>query len=242
MTMTLKLSLNEIDDSDELNCRGRINPIDVIPLVKDIKEHGLLQPIIVRTFKSEDGFQSDKKYQLVAGFRRFMAHRVMEADSIEVVIREIDFRKARFINLAENLQRKELNILQEAHAISKLEDQGYSQEKIAEELNMGRGWVQIRSMLLQLPEEIQIECAAGVITQHEIRELHTLPTKDLKLDIAKKMKEARLKGKTLKKEQIRALANHSSPHQVRHRRVRMPVEIQKLNGYFLGYNLGLLIC
>ena len=85
-----------------------------------------------------------------------------------------DDKHARILNLSENVKRKDLNIVQEAHAIAALKRLGATQEDVANELEMSKGWVQVRFMLLDLPEEIHKEAAAGILTQYNIRELYKL--------------------------------------------------------------------
>ena len=84
-----------------------------------------------------------------------------------------DETDARFFNLSENLQRKDLDIVQEARALAKLERLGVSEDDAAKRLNMSRGWVQIRYMVLRLPLVVQAEIAAGWLKQTQIRKIYT---------------------------------------------------------------------
>lgn len=161
------ISLDLIDADEEFNCRGPILPMDVAPLAKDIEQHGLIQPISVCP-------ASNGRYKLLAGFRRVMAFRVLKWTEIPAVIRagmsEVD---ARLFNLAENLQRKELNPLQEAQAVSRLAELGMIEEDIATKLNRSRGWVQIRMMILKLPQLVREYIAAGYLNQTQIRDAYS---------------------------------------------------------------------
>ena len=104
---------------------------------------------------------------------------------------------ARFMNLSENTQRTDLNILQEARALQRLYELGVPEPDVAERLGKSRGWVQIRFILLKLPEEIQEECAAGILTHKQIRDVYThyrADGKDAAFEIVKKLKDAKLRG------------------------------------------------
>jgi ParB family chromosome partitioning protein len=101
------------------------------------------------------------------------------------------------INLNENLQRENLDIVQEAMAISRLRDLGLSEEMAAQELSKSRGWVQIRFMLLGLPSEIYPEVKAGFINQTNIRELFSIHRKEGKeatLQAAHGVKDKKQRG------------------------------------------------
>ena len=217
MAKLIKIPLKEIDDNHELNCRGRITPIDVVDLAKDIKLRGLIQPVAVSEYDEAKKLETGKKWRLLAGFRRFMAHRVNEETEIECVIRQIDNElDALTFNLAENIKRKDLNILQEALAIKRLRDLGVPESEAADRLDASRGWVQVRFMLLGLPEEIQQEAAAKVITQENIRRLYTIyrrtGDKNQIFEAVKQLKDAKIRGLSIKikanKEQARRQKKH----------------------------------
>lgn len=161
----------------EFNCRGEISPTDCVDLAQDIERQGLMQPIVVSLFSEEDKKKYNKTYRLLAGFRRWVAvSKVLKRDIILALIRkeELSETDARILNLAENLKRKELNIVQEAKAIENLYRLGLSEALVSERLGMPRGWVQIRFMLLKLPTDIQSEVRAGTVNQSEIRQLYTI--------------------------------------------------------------------
>jgi ParB family chromosome partitioning protein len=198
----LKIPLTEIDNDENFNCRGPILPIDVIDLANDIKEKGLIQPILIAPYSEENQKEKGKKYQLLSGFRRFMAHKVNGATTIQCVVKEkaLPEADARIFNLAENIQRKDLNILQEARAIKRLKDLGVGQEEAVRRLGKSRGWIQIRYMLLGLPEELQKEAAAGSFTQTEIRNLNTIFIRNGKeetFEVAKKLIKSKERGEKI---------------------------------------------
>jgi len=170
------IAMSKILFDEDFNCRGKITPMDVVDLAKSIREEGLIQavsvcPLVGPRAKANPG----KEYLLIAGYRRFTAFKINEQDHIPAVIRQDITREedACFFNLAENLQRTELNILQEARALKKLEELGISEEDAALRLKMSRGWVQVRYMVLRLPRVVQEEIAAGWMTQKQIRDSYS---------------------------------------------------------------------
>lgn len=170
------LQMADILFDEDFNCRGPIAPMDVVDLAKNIQENGLIQPVVVTTLSNtRKAEHPDKKYLLIAGYRRFTAFRVNKQTEIPAVVRD-DIKNevnARFFNLSENLQRSQLNIVQEARALKKLEALGVTEEDAGIRLNMSRGWVQVRYMVLRLPEVVQAEIAAGWLTQKQIRDAYT---------------------------------------------------------------------
>ena len=184
------INLKDILADEAFNCRGRIMGTDVIDLSKDIEENGLDSPVTIQTW-DKDGY----KYRLVAGFRRFMAHRVLKKENIECIVREFtDEKEARLMNMRENIIRKELNILQEAKSINRLLAMGMGIKAIAKEFSRSVTWAQVRKDLLDLPEEIQSEAAAGLLNQKQIKQLCKLPTKDMQYAATRKIKDAKFRG------------------------------------------------
>lgn len=195
MSESKMLKISEIHVDEIFNSRGQISPIDVIDLAKDIARNGLLQPVVVAEYTVEDQAKYNYPYKLIMGFRRLKAHIVNQLVEIKCEIRPpMSDRKARILNLSENMQRKNLNIVQEALAIKSLKDLGATQEMVADELGVSKGWTQVRFMLLDLPEEIQQDAAAGFLTQYNIRELYSLKTPEEMYEAVKKIKTHKLSG------------------------------------------------
>ncbi|MEK0324982.1 MAG: ParB/RepB/Spo0J family partition protein [Nitrosopumilus sp.] len=193
----VSIPLTDILADDDFNCRGKIAPIDVVDLAKDIQERGLIQPVTVAPYNS-NGY----KYRLIAGFRRYSAHQVIQRSEIDAIIREdmIDERECRFFNLSENLQRTDLTIMQEARALAHLQAVGVGEHDAAARLNKSRGWIQVRYLLLKLPREVQKEVEAGFIGQTQIRELYSIYRNHSieKLYLAvRKLKDAKILGKKI---------------------------------------------
>ena len=238
----LSIPLTDIHMDEEFNCRGRIAPIDVVDLAKDIEANGLIQPVTVAPYPEDMIKKTGCKYRLIAGYRRYMSHRVIQRSEIPAIIRPdmADDMKARFFNLSENLKRQDLDIVQEAKAIKRLKDLGVAEVATAERLGKSRGWVQIRYMLLSLPEAIQAECTAGFITQSNIRELFAINNtagKDSCFAAAKKLKEAKISGRKA----MNVNPNRAKPTAKYHRKRSEIFEvmdnIQRQLGNFIGTRL-----
>lgn len=191
-----EIELNKVYNDVKFNCRGQILPMDVIDLAKNIDLNSLQFPIAVQPACDVDGgLPEGFDFRIVAGHRRYMAFKVLKKISIPALIKEgLSELQARLVNLSENLRRKDLNIVQEANAVSHLRDYGMIQETIAATLNVSRGWVQVRLSLLTLPDDIQQEAAAGILNQYQIRQICTLDTKDKQYEAVRKIKNARLNG------------------------------------------------
>lgn len=189
--------VKKIYPDPKFNCRGSISPLDVIDLAKDISKNGLQQPIVIAPRRNDTppGFD----YMVIAGHRRHKAYMVNKRYLIPAVLREdLDEFKARTLNFVENIKRQDLNLLQEAMGVKPYRDAGWSRQRIAKELDLTEGWVQIRLMVLDLPETLQQAVATGIFTQNQIRELHGIKDPDKQLNIAKKLKEAKQRGDDLK--------------------------------------------
>lgn len=221
--VVLRVPMCEILADDEFNCRGRITPTDVVDLARDIETNGLLQPVTVAPLNPPAG---GYKYRLIAGFRRYTAHKVLKRTDIPALVRAepMDEAQARVLNLSENIQRKELNIMQEARAIQKLKDLGLNEFDTASRLGMSRGWVQVRYMLLNLPEDIQIEAAAGVLNQTDVRAVYTVLKQDGKsaaYEAVRTLKDAKARG-------TQAIIKPVNATKRQDKRIRKKVEIMEL--------------
>jgi ParB/RepB/Spo0J family partition protein len=234
MTETLQnILLTEILYDDEFNCRGVISPMDVAGLAKDIERDGLLQPIGLSLLGEP---VNGCKYKLLMGHRRYRAHQILKRDTIKAVVRDevVSELDARVLNLKENVNRKQLNLYQEAMAMKPMTDLGLTETQVAERLGASRGWVQVRFMLLKLPEEIQQEAAAGWLTQGAIRDIYShyksTGDKEVAFQLARDFKDAKIKGKPnfrkkVKKKTVATVNTGTKKYRERH-------EIEQLQEYF----------
>jgi ParB/RepB/Spo0J family partition protein len=160
------IPMSQVWVDSEFNCRGRFTPQSVESLAKDIRDSGLQYPVIVQPWDNNPGHC----YRLVAGFRRFEACRLLHMAEIPAMVtaKDISEFEAHKLNLIENLERQDLNILQEAEGIRKLFPLGETPGEIARELKRPRQWVYRRLGLLDLPHGVQLMFASGRLSQSDL--------------------------------------------------------------------------
>ena len=118
-------------------------------LADSIREHGVLQPLIVRPML-------DGSYQLVAGERRWRASRLAGLTEVPVIVRALTDSEVAIIALIENLQREDLNPIEEAEGISRLiQEHGFTQEQAADKLGKSRSALTNTLRLMKLPEKVR---------------------------------------------------------------------------------------
>jgi ParB family chromosome partitioning protein len=123
-------------------------------LVESVKEKGVLAPILVRRVAD--------KYEIIAGERRFRAARQLKLDRVPVIVRDVDDKEALVLSIVENIQRQELNPIEEAHAFERLiKDFSFTQEVIAKAVSKDRSTVANLLRLLNLPQEVQKAISSG---------------------------------------------------------------------------------
>jgi|SRR5215831_7206355 len=129
----VELPVEMIYSDDNMNCRGRIAPYDVLELARSIEKSGLLSPIAVQPYDSVPGF----RYRIILGHRRHKAFQVLKRETIPCVVKDgLTEVQVRILNLQENIERKDLNVLQEAHAIQKFKLAGYTLAEVANMVGM----------------------------------------------------------------------------------------------------------
>lgn len=137
-------------------------------LAESIKEHGVIQPLIVSRPETPGG----APYQLIAGERRLLASRRAGLEKVPVIIKEASSQGLLELALVENLQRQDLGALEEAFAFKRLGDEfGLTQDAIASRVGRSRSAVANSLRLLTLSEEIQASLARGEITPGHARAL-----------------------------------------------------------------------
>lgn len=142
-------------------------------LADSIKEHGVLQPLIVRPLP-------DGSYQLVAGERRWRASRLAGLTQVPVIIRALTDSEVAVIALIENLQREDLNPIEEAEGISRLiEEHGFTQEQAAQKLGKSRSALTNTLRLMNLPEKVRGLVSDDFISAGHARALLALENKAL---------------------------------------------------------------
>jgi ParB family transcriptional regulator, chromosome partitioning protein len=151
--------------------RSEMDREDLESLASSIREHGVIQPVIVT---QGDG---DAPYRLVAGERRWRAARQAGLRSIPVIVRESSPRSMLELALIENIQRADLNVLEEATAYRQLiEEFGLTHSELAQRVGRSRSAISNALRILQCPEEVQYALLNGSITEGHARALLGLPS------------------------------------------------------------------
>ncbi|MCI1966645.1 MAG: ParB/RepB/Spo0J family partition protein [Oscillospiraceae bacterium] len=148
-------------------------------LAESIRQHGILQPLLVRPIFGGG-------YQIVAGERRWRAARIAQLKEVPAVVREMSDREVMQLALIENLQREDLNPLEEAQGyLSLMDTYGMTQEEVAGTVGKSRPAVANALRLLNLPEEIRTMLEKGSLSAGHARALLSFPTPALMLEAAK---------------------------------------------------------
>ncbi len=138
-------------------------------LAESIREKGIIQPLIVRPSP-----RSPEKYEIVAGERRWRAAQVAQLHKVPVIKRELDDTEVLEVAIIENIQRADLNPLEEALGYRQLMDRfGHTQDKIASALSKSRSYIANLLRLLQLPTEVQDMVSDGRLSAGHARALIT---------------------------------------------------------------------
>ena len=136
-------------------------------LANSIKKNGVIQPVAVRPDKSNEG-----KYQIVAGERRWLAAQKAGLHEIPIVILDLDDNESLEVAIVENIQRDDLNVLEEAKAYERLHKEfDYDHEKIARFMSKSRSHVSNTLRLLTLPSDVKAMLEEGLITAGQARPL-----------------------------------------------------------------------
>ena len=179
-----KMSIGSIV-KNKFQPRKIFNNDDLEELTNSIKQRGLIQPIIVR--KSED---NSEEHEIVAGERRWLAAQNAGMHEVPVIIIEADNLKSLELAIVENVQRKDLNSIEEAESYKKLIDEfGYDQEKVATFIGKSRVHITNSLRLLTLPKETISLIEDGKLSQGHAKILVGLDNAHL---IAKKIVEKKL--------------------------------------------------
>ena len=161
----VKLRLTEIEPNRN-QPRKEFNEQALAALAESIREHGVLQPLVVRPL------QGSGTYQLVAGERRWRASRMAGLSEVPVVIREMDDRQAMEIALIENLQREDLNPVEEAEGYRTLMDTfGLTQDDVSKRVGRSRPAVANSLRLLGLPDDVLAMVKNGALSSGHARAL-----------------------------------------------------------------------
>ncbi len=217
-SMTVRLS--EIEPNRD-QPRKVFNEESITSLAESIKEHGMLQPILVRPFGSG--------YQIIAGERRWRAARMLGLSEVPVQIREMDDQQAMQIALIENLQRENLNPVEEAEGYKDLCDRfNMSHEDIAKAVGRSRSSVSNAVRLLSLPDEILSMLSEGDISTGHAKALLSFEDEVKMIQAARKAAEGKLNVRALEK-----LAKEQEKNEENY------IKNNRIDSYFKEMEIGL---
>lgn len=163
-------------------------------LAASIAENGLLQPILVREY-------ADSRYQIIAGERRFRASKLAGLSEIPAIVLERDDRKVAEIALIENIQREDLNPVEEAMAYRALiKEYDLTQEELSEKVGKSRSAIANTMRLLDLPDEVLTMVASGELSAGHARTLLGVKNRDDMLILADKTIELDFSVRQLEEE------------------------------------------
>ncbi|ADI03113.1 MAG TPA: nucleoid occlusion protein [Syntrophothermus lipocalidus] len=165
--------------------RQAIDELELRDLAQSIQEYGVIQPIIVRKMK--------EGYQLVAGERRLKACMMAGWKEVPAIVCDMEEEEAAAVSLIENLQRKELNFLEEARAYARLIGEfGLTQEELARRVGKSQAAIANKLRLLRLPGEVQDLLRQGGVSERHARALLKLDSVEEQVEVVRKIIEKEL--------------------------------------------------
>ena len=160
--------------------RTNFNETELEELADSIKEHGILQPLIVR--------QQGDKYEIIAGERRYQAAKIAGLTEVPAIVRDVDDQTVIELALIENLQRSDLNPIEEAKGYKQLlKTSGMTQEALAKAVSKSRSTITNSLRLLDLPEEVQQMIYDGKLTAGHARAILAVPDEENRIKLAHKV-------------------------------------------------------
>ncbi len=173
----IKLNINDIEPNRD-QPRKHFDEEALAELSESIATHGIIQPLLVRPM-------SDGSYQLIAGERRWRASRMAGLTEVPVVIREMSDSEAMELALVENLQREDLNPIEEAQGFKLLMDTySLTQEQAAQRVGKSRPAVANAMRLLALPDELLEKVKEGILSSGHARTLLPLQNGEMMIKVA----------------------------------------------------------
>lgn len=201
-----ELKINEIEPNIN-QPRKHFDNDKLQQLAESIKQHGVVQPIIVK--------KEDDTYRIIAGERRWRASRLAGLTSVPVIIRDVSSKQLMEIALIENLQREDLNPLEEAQAYDRLmKEYQLTQEEIANTVGKSRPAIANSLRLLGLPDEILAMLVSEELSSGHARALLSLEDKELQFKAAKEILEKNLSVRETEK-LVKKLMTGSKPKAVK---------------------------
>ncbi|MGM0437687.1 MAG: ParB/RepB/Spo0J family partition protein [Bacillota bacterium] len=173
----IKIDVKKIEPNP-FQPRKKFNQDSLQELTQSIEENGIIQPITVRQVKAD-------LYQIVSGERRWRAFKSTSAEKIPAILKDYSDQQMMEIALVENLQREDLNPIEEAHAYNKMIDNfDMKQSDIAEKVGKSRSSIANTLRLLNLPPKIQVYVSRGTISMGHARALLSLKENKKQIEVA----------------------------------------------------------
>lgn len=212
----IEIKITDIE-ANEMQPRKAFDDSTLAELSESIKEHGVVQPIIVR--------RSGNSYQIVAGERRWRASRMAGEKTIPAIVKECSNLEVMELALIENLQREDLNAIEEAMAYKALiEEYNMTQEEISRKIGKSRPVIANHLRLLQLPQEIKDMIAEGKITQGHARALLAIAGEKRQMGVAERIITGQLNVR-----QVEKLAKETKPKKKKEKQLNnYQIEIDQL--------------
>nr|WP_239463557.1 ParB/RepB/Spo0J family partition protein [Collinsella intestinalis] len=174
-----KLSIGDIVPNPN-QPRTHFNETELNELSESIREHGVLQPLLVR--------KKGSKYEIIAGERRYQASKLADLTEVPVIIKDVDDQQMMALALIENLQRSDLNPLEEAKGYRQLIDaSGMTQDALSKAVSKSRSAITNSLRLLDLPEPVQQLIFDGQLTAGHARAILAVPYEDARIKLAERV-------------------------------------------------------
>ncbi len=201
-----ELYVGDIYYDPTLNCRSEFLPQSCLELSESIREHGLLFPIVVQPIEDVEFIPpAGYKYRLLAGHRRFIATtRLLSREKIlSCIMSGLSAKDARIVNAVENVERKNLNLFEEGVALRSIFPNGASYREMGLAFSKGQDWCRIRWRIMELPEELQKDCAAGRLHPTDIALILGRKDDESRIALANVIKRAIAQGDSARRRQER---------------------------------------
>ena len=196
--------------------RTRMDEGALAELAASIKSQGIMQPVLVRPLPDNSGFGA-QRYEIIAGERRFRAAQLAGLEEIPVLVREVDDQTAAAMALIENIQREDLNPLEEAQGIARLiSDFNFTHEQAASAVGRSRSAVSNLLRLVNLASPVQTMLMAGDIDMGHARALLAVDSAS-QINLANQVVARRLSVRETEKLVTRALEEQDAPATTRHK-------------------------
>lgn len=174
-----KLKISEIVPNPN-QPRTHFNETELNELSESIREHGVLQPLLVR--------KHGAKYEIIAGERRYQASKLADLTEVPVIIKDVNDEEMLALALIENLQRSDLNPLEEAKGYRQLIDaSGMTQDALSKAVSKSRSAITNSLRLLDLPEPVQQMIFDGKLTAGHARAILAVPYEDARIKLAERV-------------------------------------------------------